>query len=74
MVSYLPISHFLKFYLNIKTKGIGKELVYRMLKELEDIYMIDLCCDDDLVCYYEQLGMFKSNGMLIRNYHAQQGI
>lgn len=43
-----------------KSKGIGKELVKQMLKELDDIYMIDLCCDNDLVPYYEKLGMIKS--------------
>lgn len=45
-----------------------------MLKELEDIYIIDLCCEDDLVPYYEKLGMLKSNGMLVRNYEMQSGI
>lgn len=44
-----------------------------MLDELNDIYMIDLCCDDDLVPYYERFGMIKSNGMLVRNYEMQSG-
>ncbi|MEH7385439.1 GNAT family N-acetyltransferase [Bacillus sp. JJ1521] len=68
--AYIPFLEVLPEY---KNKGIGKELVKRMLKELDDIYMIDLCCDDDLVPYYEKLGMIKSNGMLVRNYEMQSG-
>ena len=54
--AYIPLLEVLPEY---KNKGIGKELVNRMLKELDDIYMIDLCCDDDLVPYYEKFGMRK---------------
>jgi len=68
--AYIPFLEVLPEY---KNKGIGKELVTRMLKELENIYMIDLCCDDDLVPYYENFGMFKSNSMLSRNYKMQSG-
>lgn len=69
--AYIPFLEVLPEY---KNKGIGKELVKVMLKELEDMYMVDLCCDDDLVPYYEKLGMLKSNGMLVRNFGRQSGI
>jgi ribosomal protein S18 acetylase RimI-like enzyme len=69
--AYIPFLEVLPEY---KNNGIGKELVKQMLKELEDIYMVDLCCDDDLVPYYEEFGMIKSNGMLVRNYRMQSGI
>ncbi|WP_374017137.1 GNAT family N-acetyltransferase [Paenibacillus thiaminolyticus] len=68
--AYLPLLEVLPAY---KNKGIGKELVTRMLTELDDIYMIDLCCDDDLVPYYDKLGMTKTNGMILRNYNRQSG-
>ena len=68
--AYIPFLEVLPAY---KNKGIGKELVNRMLKELDDIYMIDLCCDDDLVPYYDKLGMTKTNGMVMRNYKMQSG-
>ncbi|MBS4223112.1 GNAT family N-acetyltransferase [Lederbergia citrea] len=68
--AYIPFLEVLPEY---KNKGIGKELVNRMLKELDDIYMIDLCCDDNLVPYYEKFGMSKSNGMISRNYKMQSG-
>ncbi|MFJ7933954.1 GNAT family N-acetyltransferase [Sporosarcina sp. NPDC096371] len=68
--AYIPLLEVLPEY---KNKGIGKELVQRMLKELDDIYMIDLCCDDDLVPYYDKLGMMQTNGMILRNYNMQSG-
>jgi ribosomal protein S18 acetylase RimI-like enzyme len=68
--AYIPLLEVLPQY---KNKGIGKELVRRMLKELNNIYMIDLCCDDDLVPYYEKFGMTKTNGMVYRNYKMQSG-
>ncbi|MCZ8540487.1 GNAT family N-acetyltransferase [Psychrobacillus psychrodurans] len=68
--AYIPFLEVLPEY---KNKGIGKELVSQMLKELADIYMIDLCCDDDLVSYYDKLGMTKTNGMVLRNYKVQSG-
>ncbi|MEY9974156.1 ribosomal protein S18 acetylase RimI-like enzyme [Lysinibacillus sp. RC46] len=69
--AYIPFLEVLPEY---KNKGIGKELVKQMLNELDDIYMVDLCCDDDLVPYYEKFRMIKSNGMLVRNYEMQSGI
>lgn len=68
--AYIPLLEVLPEY---KSKGIGKDLVKRMLHELEDIYMVDLCCDDDLVAYYEQLDMKQTNGMIVRNYTMQAG-
>ncbi|MGG4397069.1 GNAT family N-acetyltransferase [Paenibacillus thiaminolyticus] len=68
--AYIPLLEVLPAY---KNKGIGKELVNRMLTELDDIYMIDLCCDDDLVPYYNKFGMRKTNGMILRNYNRQSG-
>ena len=68
--AYIPFLEVLPEY---KNRGIGKELVHRMITELDEIYMIDLCCDDDLVPYYEKLGMIKANGMLLRNYEKQSG-
>ena len=68
--AYIP---FLEVLPDYKNKGIGKELINRMLKELDDIYMIDLCCDDELVSYYDKFGMVKTNGMILRNFKMQSG-
>ncbi|RHW38138.1 GNAT family N-acetyltransferase [Neobacillus notoginsengisoli] len=69
--AYIPFLEVLPEY---QSKGIGNELVNKMLEQLRGIYMIDLCCDDNLVPYYEKFGMFKSNGMLFRNYDRQSGM
>lgn len=69
--AYIPFLEVLPVY---KNRGIGKELIKRMLDELSNIYMIDLCCDDDLIPLYERFGMIRSNGMLVRNYKMQSGL
>ncbi|MET3699403.1 acetyltransferase (GNAT) family protein [Bacillus oleivorans] len=68
--AYIPFLEVLPEYQN---KGIGKELVKRILKELENLYMIDLTCDENLQPYYEEFGMIKSTGMIVRNYKMQSG-
>lgn len=37
-------------------RGIGGELLARLVAELEGHYAIDLCCDPELVAYYETRG------------------
>ncbi|MBP2243050.1 ribosomal protein S18 acetylase RimI-like enzyme [Cytobacillus eiseniae] len=66
--AYIPLLEVLPPY---KNKGIGRKLVNQMFQELDDIYMIDLCCNENLVPYYEKLGMIKAAGMLKRNYAMQ---
>jgi ribosomal protein S18 acetylase RimI-like enzyme len=69
--AYIPLLEVLPEYQN---KGIGGELVERMLQELNEIYMVDLLCDENLQPYYEKFNMNKAKGMLIRNYERQAGI
>ena len=45
-----------------------------MLELLDDIYMIDLMCDEELQGYYEKLGMHRAHGMIRRNYARQSGM
>lgn len=66
--AYIPLIEVLPEYQN---KGIGKELVIRMLKSLSKIYMIDLLCDEGLQDYYAKFGMAKTTGSMIRNYSRQ---
>lgn len=46
----------------------------RMLAELDGSYAIDLSCDDDVVGFYEKLGLRRANAMFQRNYAAQSGL
>lgn len=68
--AYIPLLEVLPQY---QRKGIGQELVRRMLEELKDFYMIDLCCDEKLKSYYEKAGMTSVRGMVKRNYSKQSG-
>ena len=68
--AYIP---FLEVLPNYQHRGIASQLVKLMLNTLKDLYMIDLLCDEELVSFYKALGMFKSQGMIIRNFHKQSG-
>jgi GNAT superfamily N-acetyltransferase len=48
-------------------RGIGRELMHRMLARLADRYAVDLVCDDELVPFYEALGGTPARAMLWRN-------
>ena len=48
-------------------QGIGSELVRRILAALESRYMVDLVCDDDLVPFYERLGLVRHTAMIRRD-------
>ncbi|SEJ86874.1 Acetyltransferase (GNAT) family protein [Bhargavaea ginsengi] len=68
--AYIPLLEVLPGYQGC---GIGQELVRRMFVELDHLYMIDVCCDDDVVPFYERFGMHRTNGMILRNYDRQSG-
>lgn len=68
---YIPLLEVIEEY---QGKRIGQELAKHMLNELQDFYMIDLTCDDHKQSFYEALGMYKSFGMVRRNFHNQSGI
>lgn len=55
-----------------RNKNIGKNLFLKAMEETKNFYMIDLCCDDNMISFYEKFNMFKSNSMSIRNYFNQQ--
>ncbi len=68
--AYIPLLEVLPEY---QKQGIGSELIKKMLEELNDFYMVDLCCDESLQAFYEKLDMMKSQGMICRNYKYQCG-
>lgn len=51
-------------------RGIGRELVRRMLERLRGKYMVDLVCDADVVPFYEKLGLRRMTAMSVRNRDA----
>ena len=62
--AYIPLLEVLP---DFQGRGIGSELVQRVLDLLEDRYMVDLCCDEELVGFYERFGMSRWVGMGLRN-------
>ena len=69
--AYIPFLEVLPAY---QGKGIGKKLVKLLQDELKHLYMIDLLCDEELIPYYENLGMMKVQGACLRNYERQSGV
>ena len=68
MAAYIPLFEVLPEYQN---RGIGKQLVSRMLDSLKHLYMVDLICDEETQDYYAKFGMYKATGMMARNYGRQ---
>ncbi len=68
--AYIPLLEVLPAY---QHKGIGGELVQRLIEELREYYMIDLCCDEGLTEFYQRFGMTPVTGMVKRNYSKQAG-
>jgi ribosomal protein S18 acetylase RimI-like enzyme len=65
--AFVPLLEVLPEY---RGRGIGTELVRRVLALIGDRYMVDLCCDDDLVAFYERFGMSRIAGMSLRDQGA----
>jgi len=63
--SYIPLLEVLPEY---QKKGIGRELIKRIENSLQNMYAIDIVCDDDVSSFYSKLDYFKLNGMVKRNY------
>jgi ribosomal protein S18 acetylase RimI-like enzyme len=70
LAAYIPFVEILQGY---QGRGIGKELVRQMLDRLQNFYMIDLLCDQDLQEFYRKMGMSKATGMMVRHYKNQSG-
>ncbi len=54
-------------------RGIGTRIVEELCGELDDMYMIDLVCDEELEDFYEPLGFQTLSGMARRQYENQSG-
>lgn len=68
--AYIPLLEVLPDY---RSRGIGRELVQRVVTRLAGLYMIDVLCDPPLQPFYASLGMRPATGAVIRNYQHQAG-
>lgn len=64
--AFIPLLEVLPAY---RRRGIGGELLRRMLAILAAYPCLDLTCDPDMQPFYEKYDMVRSVGMVIRNYH-----
>ena len=71
LTAFVPLLEVLKPY---QRRGIGTELMRRLIAKLKSLYMIDLLCDPELRSFYDRLGMKPAFGMMIRNYERQSGL
>ncbi len=69
--AYIPFLEVLPPY---QGRGIGQELVQRMLEKLNGLYMVDLVCDEEMVVFYTRFGMKPAFAMTIRNFKRQAGV
>lgn len=68
--AFIPLLEVLPEY---QGRGIGSELVRRMLAQLGDMYAVDLLCDVDMQPFYARLGMTAGQGMMLRRHDRQSG-
>ena len=64
LAAYIPLLEVLPEW---QGRGVGTELVRRLLDELDGLYMVDLTCDDELEPFYVRFGMIPSRAMALRN-------
>lgn len=62
--AFIPLLEVIPEY---RRRGIGSELVRRMLAQLEHLRTVDLCCDPELEGFYRRFGMEPLLGMAIRH-------
>jgi ribosomal protein S18 acetylase RimI-like enzyme len=67
LAAHIPLIEVLPEY---QGRGVGSELMRRMLARLAHFAMVDLTCDSDLEPYYERFGMRRVSGMVVRNPEA----
>ncbi|PNY80024.1 GNAT family N-acetyltransferase [Deinococcus koreensis] len=68
--AYLPLLEVLPEW---RGQGVASRLVELVITALGDLYMIDSACDDELVPFYERLGMVRGNAMIRRKDSRQNG-
>ncbi|MBN2446102.1 MAG: GNAT family N-acetyltransferase [Phycisphaerae bacterium] len=70
LTAYIPLLEVLPEY---QKRGIGGELLRRMLDEFADLYMTDLVCDPPLQAFYERAGMHRGMAMVRRDRAGMTG-
>jgi ribosomal protein S18 acetylase RimI-like enzyme len=67
LVAFIPLVEVLPAY---RHRGIGTELIRRLLGRFEGRYSIDLVCDPEMIGFYERLGATIGTAMMWRDRDA----
>lgn len=64
IAAYITLLEVLPDY---RQRGIGSELLRRIVGALGSLYMIDALCDEQVVSFYQRAGFNSGVGMARRN-------
>ena len=67
LMAYLSL---LEVIASHRRRGVGTGLVRALEREIGDLYGLDLCCDEELVPFYERQGFSRVAGMVRRSPQA----
>ena len=70
LTAYVPLVEVAEEY---QGRGIGTEIVNRLVDDIGDLYFVDLITDEDIVPFYAELGFKRVVGVARRNYSMQAG-
>lgn len=68
--AYLPL---LEVRGDRRGEGIARELLSRILSQLDGFYMVDAICDEELQPVYRAHGLQPATGVSLRRYDVQSG-
>jgi len=68
--SYIPLLEVLPKY---QGRGIARKLIRRIVARYANLYMLDLCCNEDITPVYASHGFLQVSGMAHRNFDRQSG-
>jgi GNAT superfamily N-acetyltransferase len=67
LMAYLSL---LEVIASHRRRGIGTGLVRALERDIGPLYGLDLCCDEEVVPFYERQGFSRVAGMVRRSPHA----
>ena len=67
LMAYLSL---LEVIASHRRRGIGTGLVRALERDIGGLYGLDLCCDEEVVPFYERQGFSRVAGMVRRSPHA----
>ncbi|MEJ2668600.1 MAG: GNAT family N-acetyltransferase [Deinococcales bacterium] len=70
LAAYIPLLEVLPTH---RGRGIGGELLRRLLARLQPLYLVDRTCDAELLPFYRRLGFEPATAAAIRDVDVQGG-